>query len=410
RLVIKGKSRAGLSQRLGRAPALGPPPPAGRVWLHAVSAGEVVAAAPIARWLGELSPETEVVISTTTPAGQQQARRLIPTARAHFYFPFDYLPCVARALGRVRPTVIAAVETEIWPNWLFCARRRGIPALVLNGKISDRGFRRARRFAGLYRWALGLPEALLMQSEQDAERALALGARRERVRVAGQTKFEQTVSRLDTNQQAALRAEMGLDAARPLLVAGSTHPGEEEQVLAAWEAARAAVPGLQLLIAPRHIERAPALESWLRGRGYEVARRSQPWQTLVQPSGAIWLLDTMGELARTYALADVVFVGGSLVPVGGHDLLQPLFHGKPVLCGPHVHNQRDSAALILAEGAGAQVADVATLAQAVVNWLASPAQAEAVRAAGQRLLARHRGAARACAEALLQRVAKGSLR
>jgi len=403
RLVVRGKSRAGLRQRLGGVPRLPPPPAAGRVWLQAVSAGEVAAAAPVARWLRELSPETEIVITTTTPAGQAQARRLIPWAAAHAYFPFDFWPCAAAALARLQPTVIASVETEIWPNWLSLARARGVPSLVLNGKFSDRGFRRARRVAPLYRWALGLPEGLLMQSEGDAERAVALGAPPSRVRVVGQTKFEQTIPAVSEAERAELRRALGLPSEAPLLIAGSTHPGEEEQVVAAWEAARQRVAELHLIVAPRHIERAEAVAAMLAARGYRVLRRraGPPPADALDPQRTVWLLDTMGELARLYALADVVFVAGSLAPIGGHDLLQPLFHGKPVLFGPYVQNQRDTAALLLAAGAGFQVRDARELADAVVALLTDPGRAAAARTAGERLLAQHRGAARACAEALL---------
>lgn len=399
RLLIKGKSREGILQRLGWAPRL-PPAEGGRVWLHAVSAGEAVAAAAIARRLAEISPETEVVVSTTTPAGQQQARKLLPGAKAWFYFPFDFLPCVLLALLRVRPTVIAPVETEIWPNWLWLARTLRIRTALVNGQFADRGFRGARKARPLYRWALGNLDALWMQSEQAAERALFLGARRERVRTVGNVKFEQQVSPVRAEVAAAVREALALGLGRPLWMAGSTHPGEEEQVLEAYRLAREQVPDLALLLAPRHIERAPQVMELLEREGWNCGRRSAGMERPVD----ILVLDTMGELAGLYALADVVYVGGSLVPIGGHDILQPLFHGKPVLFGPHMHNQHDLARLALEAGAALQVESAAELGERVARLCSDAARREELREAGERLLEQNTGAAWECA-ALLARLA-----
>jgi 3-deoxy-D-manno-octulosonic-acid transferase len=460
RLAIKGKSRAGFAQRLGFAPRLETPPPGGRAWLHAVSAGEVVAAAAIARRLAEVSPETEVVISTTTPAGQEQARRLLPDAAAHFYFPFDFLPCVALALTRVRPTAVAPVETEIWPNWLWLARKLSIRTALLNGQFADRGYRGARKAKWLYRWALGNLEALHLQTELSRERALELGADAERLQVVGNVKFEQKPPALKPEVEAVVREALGQSAVgsrqtadgrgqevdgraqtaggrgqsaggcrqgvagggnsweepsepvRPLLptaaadcqlwIAGSTHPGEEEQVLDAFARAREALPGLKLLLAPRHVERAAEVRAVVEARGWSCARRS------AAPAGPVdvLVLDTMGELAGLYSLADVVFVGGSLVPIGGHDILQPLFFGKPTLFGPHMHNQRDLAALSLGAGAVRQVGDAEGLASAVVE-LTSDGEARArIEGAAERLLAENTGAALECAQ-VLAKLARG---
>jgi 3-deoxy-D-manno-octulosonic-acid transferase len=431
RLVVKGKSREGFSQRLGWAPRLGAPPPGGRIWLHAVSAGEVVAAAAIARRLRETAPEAEVVISATTPAGRQQAERLVPHAAAWFYFPFDFLPCAALALSRVRPTVVAAVETEIWPNWLWLARASGARAALVNGQFADRGFRGARRFRWLYRWALGQFDALLMQTPQAAERALFLGAPPERVRVVGNVKFEQQVTVTKPEVAELVRSVLALSlhssgtrgeapagdapsqtglsprswgagGARPLWVAGSTHPGEEEQVLEAFRLARERIPELALLLAPRHVERAGEVAALLERAGLRYRRRSGEGGGTVD----VLLLDTMGELAGLYALADVVFLGGSLAPIGGHDILQPLFFGKPALFGPHMHNQHDLAARALREGAARQVEDAGSLAAAVVELISQTAAREQMRAAAARLLQENTGAAAECAT-LLARLARG---
>lgn len=402
RLLVKGKSRAGFGQRLGLSPNLGAPPPAGRVWLHAVSAGEVVAAAAIVRRLAEVAPEVEVCISSTTPAGRLQAERLIPSAKAWFYFPFDFLPCVALALGRVRPTVVGAVETEIWPNWLWLARVCGVRSAMVNGQFADKGFRGARKARWLYRWALGQLEALCMQTQQAADRALYLGAPGKRVQVVGNVKFEQQVSPPRPEAETAVRLLLGLGESRPLWIAGSTHPGEEEQVLDAFAMARKQVPQLALLLVPRHIERAAEVMALVEQRGWSCARRSQGGGRVVD----VLVLDTMGELAGLYGLAEVVFVGGSLVPIGGHDILQPLFFGKPTLFGPHMHNQQDLAALAIAESAVLQVGDAADLGDQVARLCLDDEARNTLGVAAERLLRKNTGAARECAK-LLAALARG---
>jgi 3-deoxy-D-manno-octulosonic-acid transferase len=456
RLAVKGKSRDGLAQRLGLGPSLGSgapgsvrtervprrasarddgsimprgrgadldydvepgAAPGGRIWVHAVSAGEMVAAAAVVRAVRQRAPEVEIVVSTTTPAGMGQARRLIQEARAIFYFPFDYLPCVRRALARVQPSLFVAVETEIWPNFYREATRRGVPIAVVNGHLSDRTMRRlegrARLLRPLYAAALRRVARFGMQTELDARRAIALGAEPSRVRVCGNTKFDQEVASLTPGEAARLRRAFGLREDQPLWIAGSTHPGEEEQVLDAWQAVRRVVPDLALLIAPRHVERADEVEALCvkrygqsgepSGQEHPIVRRSrasEPRDASAAPP--VILLDTVGELAALYGLASVVFVGGSLSPIGGHDVLQPLFHGKPTFFGPHMHNQREMAALAAASGAARQVDDVEGLAGAVRAVLTEPATADAMAGAAGALLAANRGAAGRCAELILE--------
>lgn len=406
RLVVRGKSREGLAQRFGWAPRLAAPPAAGRVWMHAVSAGEVVAAAAIARRLRELDPEIEIVVSTTTPAGQQQAHRLIPFATAWFYFPFDFLPCVLLALLRVRPTVAATVETEIWPNWLWLSRALDIRTALVNGQFADKGFKGARRARWLYRWALGRLEALWMQTPQAAERALYLGAPQERVRVIGNVKFEQPVAKAAEEAVKVVARRLGAGEAGGLLwIAGSTHPGEEEQVMEAFRAARMQLPHLRLLLVPRHIERSREIRDRLATREWKAALRSEG----LGPPVEVLILDTMGELAGLYGLADIVFVGGSLVPIGGHDILQPLFHGKPTLVGPHTHNQHDIVRLAEDAGAVVRVEHAPSLAAVLGRILADPAEQQKMQEAGERLLRQNTGAALECAN-LLRGLARGDSR
>lgn len=402
RVLVRGKSRQGFARRWGFQPNLRPAPPEGRIWMQAVSAGEVTAAAAVAAALRDKSPGVELVVTTTTPAGHQQARSLIPWAVCHSYFPFDFLPSVMLAVARLKPTLVASVETEIWPNWLWWARRTGRRVAIINGQITDRGLAGSRRWLPIYRWALSQPDLILAQSQEAAERFRKLGAPLDRVAAAGSVKFDQLVQApLPETASAVLRA-LGTESGGALVVAGSTHPGEEELVVDAWSSVRAGGPRVPLLLAPRHTERASAVLAMLKARGISSRLRSDP------ASGSpvdVLVLDTMGELASLYRLATVVFVGGSLAPVGGHDILQPLLQGVPVLFGPHMHNQRDLSSQALAAGAAVRVESGEQLGKELRRLLQDPAEREALVGRGAELLAAHRGAATATADALLDLLA-----
>jgi 3-deoxy-D-manno-octulosonic-acid transferase len=269
---------------------------------------------------------------------------------------------------------------------------------IVNGQFADKGFRRARRALRLYRWALGNVERLLLQTERAAERARLLGAEPSRIRVVGSAKFEQQIAALSPDAATCLRSRLGEDA--PILVAGSTHPGEEEQVLDAFRVARQAIPGLRLLLAPRHVGRADEVEHVVHAAGFRPARRSAGPGNPVD----VLILDTMGELAGCYAAGRVAFLGGSLAPIGGHDLLQPLLQGCPVLFGPHMHNQRDVADLALEVGAASEVGSPPELASMVVRLATDECAREKQVRAGRALLARHAGAAGEYARELIRMV------
>jgi 3-deoxy-D-manno-octulosonic-acid transferase len=428
RLLVRGKSREGLAERFGRVPALGPAPPGGRVWVHAVSMGETVAAAPVVAALREALPRAEIVVSTTTPTGQKQARSLLPAASLHFYFPMDLPWVVRRVLARLQPSAIVLVEAEIWPNLLEAARRRGLPVVIANGHISDRTFRRA---LCLRRWLSPILAGItryLAQSPAIRDRAVALGLPTDRVDVAGHTKFDQMVSKLSEAEASALRARFGLEPQQPLFLAGSTHEGEEELILDAWASARQTVPNLALMLAPRHLDRVPAVRALIERRGLSVRTRSETRSGIPvfrnsgiqgdQPEdlntrtpehrNTVLLLDTMGELASFSGLATVAFVGGSLVPKGGHDVLQPLFHGVPTLFGPYMHNQRQLSSFVLDAGAARQVADAGALTKALTALLAEGSERTAMISAASRLLAENRGASARCAAAVAALVRPGS--
>ena len=288
--------------------------------------------------------------------------------------------------------------------------------VVANAHLSDRTLRRAARLRALLAPVIAGITRYLTQSPAIRDRALALGLPAARVTVVGHTKFDQEVPALTPDEAAELRARFGLAAAQPLFLAGSTHEGEEELILEAWEAARRAVPDLALMLAPRHLTRVAAVRALIERRGLTVRARSETtgvqglgWSDVQddQPEhlttrtpehlNAVLLLDTMGELAKLYGLAAVAFVGGSLVPRGGHDILQPLFHGVPTLFGPHMHNQRTLVELALGAGAAWQVADAAELAEALTRLLENGEDRVRLGAAAARLLAEHRGASARCA-------------
>jgi len=343
--------RRDLAQRLGRLGNGLPPEP--RCWVHAVSVGESAAAVPLVEGIRRRWPELGIVVSTITPTGARiVADRLAGTA-VHRYFPLDLPGPVRRALRAARPRFFIAIETELWPNFLRALARGRIPAMIANGRISDRSFRRYHRVRWLMRRVLGDVSVFAMQSEEDARRIVALGAPRERVVVTGNLKSDLQPETAEGGPR--WRVLLGLGPGHRLWIAGSTHRGEEAIVLDAFLRVRARCPDLALLLAPRHPERAAEVEDLVRERGLPVARRSRLPQG--GKPGAVVILDTVGELAELYALAEIVLVGGSLVPVGGHNVLEPAMRGKPVLFGPHMSNFREGAELLQRSGGGLVVKD-----------------------------------------------------
>ena len=341
-----------VAQRLGRLGDGLPPEP--RCWIHAVSVGESAAAVPLVEGIRGRWPELGIVVSTITPTGARiVAERLAGTA-AHRYFPIDLPGPVRRALDTARPRFFIAIETELWPNFLRALARRRIPAMIANGRISDRSVRRYRWVRGLMRRVLANVSVFAMQTEEDARRIIALGAPASRVVVTGNLKSDLVPEAADADT-VIWRERLRLGADARLWIAGSTHRGEETLVLDAFRRARARCPDLALLLAPRHPERAGEVEELIRARGLPAVRRSGLPEA--GAPGAVVILDTVGELAALYALAEVVFVGGSLVPIGGHNVLEPAMRGKPVLVGPHMSNFREGAELLQRSGGGLVVKD-----------------------------------------------------
>lgn len=382
-LLSKARCRPGLPFRLGlRLPAEPPPTASARIWVHAVSLGEVVAVVALVKALHAKDPSRAIVVSTVTETGREAVRERLAGIATHCYAPLDYRWTIRRYLQRLRPHVYVFVETELWPNFLSVLERAQVPTLLVNGRISSRSFARQQWpiVRGVYRQLLRRITRCLMQSARDADRAIALGAPADRVQTVGNIKFDQPLPTVPTGQLEAVRHWLARQPGGPVCVAGSTHPGEEALLFTAVQQVRAAIPTLRLIIAPRHIERAEDVLQQARAMGLSAVRRTQLATATGPVDEAAWVLvlDTRGELGAVYQYADVAFVGGTLVPIGGHNLLEPAAWGKPVLFGPYTDHCLDSARVLQAGGGGVMVSDAERLAAQLTTWLSeSGARAEA---------------------------------
>jgi 3-deoxy-D-manno-octulosonic-acid transferase len=385
--LLGKKYRRSLPERLGRVAAwTGTARP---IWLHAVSVGEVMAGIPLAMQLASRRPDLPLLVSTVTDTGRAVAEQRLRAGR-YVFFPLDFTWAVRPALDRLRPRAVLLTETEIWPNFIRACGVRGVPVVLINGRISPRSFPRYRRVRLLFAKVLRGIDLFCMQTSQDAARILELGAPKERVHVVGNLKFDLAGASLG-DEGPVIRAMLGLPDARPVLVAGSTHRGEEEAMLRAFQAARRSAPDLVLLLAPRHPERLAEVEGLLAQERIPWVRRSRLPGEELQP---VILLDTMGELARVYAAGTIVYIGGSLVPIGGHNVLEAAAHARPVLFGPHMGNFAEMARLFLEEGAGLQVRDANELGEQIIRLLADPGTASRMGQAGRGIVDAHRGASR----------------
>lgn len=387
-----------LAERLGFTQLRFTTPP---IWIHAVSVGEVQAAATLVRSLAARYPDHPILLTTATPTGAQRVSALFGDSVRHAYLPYDLPGAVCRFLDSTQPALAIIMEREIWPN-LFracCARR--IPILLASARISERSGRRHARFGGLFRDALACDVTIAAQTQADAERFRAIGVPAGAVQVTGNVKFDLEVPEDVRRAGSHIRAEF---AHRPVWIAGSTHEREEDIVLDAHERVRAARNDALLLLVPRHPNRFDAVKSWLRGRNVRFVTRSA--REAVTAETSVLLVDTLGELLSFYAAANVAFVGGSLVPIGGHNLLEPAALNRPIIVGPHTFNAADIARNFLESGAAVQVESATQLGAAVLDLLTNAARRDQMIARAHEILERNRGAlARllALSESLLRR-------
>jgi 3-deoxy-D-manno-octulosonic-acid transferase len=362
------------------------------IWVHAVSVGETIAAKSLLKSLKERFPEKKIVLSSVTETGRSIAVKLEEVDLC-IYFPFDYGFAVRKTLSAINPSCIIIVETEIWPNFLRFAGYRKIPVILVNGRISDRSFKKYKQFRWLFRRFLANISAFCMQSEEDARRIIEIGAPPGRVNNAKNLKYDIILSRFSPEKCREMREEYHIPPEISVLTAGSTHQGEEEIVINAYNTLIHENRKLLLVLAPRHPERAAKVIEILQRQGVSCTLRSDlDERSGTLRNGEVLLLDTVGELMRFYALSDLVFVGGSLVPVGGHNVLEPSSLRKPVLFGPHMSNFKEIVSLVLKYGGGVQVADGRELEAAVRSLLDDEMKRNEIGSNGKKLLEENSGA------------------
>lgn len=427
--IRHGKYFSNLGQRLGfRLPELSGENrqsaasngAAGAIWIHAVSVGEALSGVVLARRLKEKYPQRPLVISTTTLTGQAVVRERMPFADAVIYFPLDWAFCVRRVLGAVRPSLVLVLETEIWPNFLREARRENVPVVFVSGRISDRSFARFEKLSGVlgfflkpfYRSALSNATAFLMQSERDAERLKAMGAPPERVEVSGNLKYDLELP-VPTPLSNWLEGEVRRRGRSPVIVAGSVVATEEPPVLIAFGTLQGEYPKALLVLAPRKPECFDSAAQFIEDSHRKFIRRSQlpiarpsaasngsaPGEYAIPEEVTVFLLDSIGELASLYRVADGAFVGGSLVDSGGHNILEPAAFGKVPVFGPSMENFAAIAARFKAADAAVQVESPEDAGVAWIEFMRDPERTRRMSEAARALVASSRGATdRAVAE------------
>jgi 3-deoxy-D-manno-octulosonic-acid transferase len=383
--AVSSRWRTGLLERLGAGESVSGHP----LWVHGASVGEILAAS---RLVDALRAKGHPVLaSTSTSTGRAVMRRARPEVPCRIA-PLDHPWCVAAALAQVQPKALVLIETELWPCFIAGAARRGIPVVLVSGRLSDRSFPRYRRIAPLLRRTLSRLVAVGARTELDRERFIELGVAPDRVSVSGDLKLE-----IDASQRPLAGDLAAALPGLPLLVAGSTHPGEEVAALRALGAVEEAGQRAVLVLAPRHLDRCDEVVQEVLRRGRTLHRRSAlPGRPLA--AGEVLLLDSLGELAGLYPRASACFVGGSLTPVGGHNVLEPVAAKRPVVYGPHTANARHAVEILDACGAGLRIADAAALGPTWLSLLADPQVAAARGEAGWREMQRHRGSAERAAQ------------
>ncbi|MBN2429042.1 MAG: 3-deoxy-D-manno-octulosonic acid transferase [Deltaproteobacteria bacterium] len=362
------------------------------IWIHSVSVGETRAAVPLIRALRQEYPEACLLVTTVTETGQDAAGK-IKEADLCLYFPFDLFWVVRRALAAIKPKAIIIVETEIWPNLVRLASDVGIPLVLVNGRLSDRSFPRYKAGKFFVQQILDKFSAFCMQSELDGQRVQWIGALREKVTITGNLKFDSktiTYTQEDTDR---IREELKIPQGMPVWVAGSTHEGEEEDLIRVYIRLLKDWPDLILILVPRHPNRCGSVGDMIRSHGFSYSLRSQGGLE-IKPgaNGKVFLVDTMGEMFKMYSLADIVFVGGSLVPVGGHNILEASMVKKAVVFGPFMNNFKHISKLLQKANAGICVQDKEELFHCLDKLLRSPELRQSLGNNGFHLLEKNKGA------------------
>ena len=365
------------------------------IWIHAVSVGEAMTVRALVADLKRRYPNLRIFLSTTTMTGQQVARRNIHDVDEVFYFPFDLAFAVRRTLRLVKPRLFVMMETEIWPNLLRQCQRNGVATVMVNGRISSRSYPRYKLVRPFFRRVLADVDRFCMQNEESARRIVDVGAEPSRVVVTGSLKFDSidgsSAPIVEGRGQNRVLRYFRITSGRPVLVAGSTMPGEESFVLEAFRRLKSNVANPLLVIAPRHPERFAEVAQMARDQAFVTARRTD-LPIDAEPRADVVVLDTIGELPQVYQIATAVFVGGSLVDTGGHNILEPAAFGKPVVFGPYMHNFREIALAFLAHDAAVQVNSTRGLEEALLALLTDPVRRARLGAAARALVESNRGA------------------
>jgi len=371
-LVVRRKYREGLCQRMGFIPKSVHDQLKGihPIWIHAVSVGEVIASIPIIKKIKEVYPQKKIVLSTITFTGNDTARKKIPEIDFLIYFPYDFFFIVKKVLTIINPCIFIHTETEIWPNFLFSLHQRKIPSVIVNGRISSKSCRRYKLFGWFFKKVFNKVSAFGMQSLVDYQRVIDIGADPQKVLVTGNMKFDQKTPDVNDRHKEELLNELNLGLEDKIFIAGSTHSAEEDMILEVFQQLIKEFSNLILILAPRHPERFSEVEKLVKKRGFVVHRKSQikKYQHLLRAQ--VILMDTIGELAQFYSIGEIIFVGGSLVNIGGHNILEPLVYKKPVIFGPYTQNVSEFVNALRESGAGILVStkdDLLFQAQKLLN-------------------------------------------
>jgi 3-deoxy-D-manno-octulosonic-acid transferase len=405
KILIEGKYRKSLGQKLGFIPSAvfeamtGHP----RIWIHAVSVGEVTAAAPIVAALRERKPAACIVVSTGTETGRDMAERLIPGATAFMYYPLDLPFITQKVISRVRPDLFILTETELWPNFLKNCRDAGVKSVMINGRISPRSFRRYVRTAFFWRKILRFVDRIGVISEVDKSRIEAMGASPSNVRVLGNAKYDSLASKVDSGIRVEMARRLQIEPGPRIFVAGSTHKGEEEIVLYVYKKILDVYPDFRLILVPRHIQRGQEVLSLVKAAGFMDCIAFTEINGGRQPAGErVVVVDVIGELFHVYSLATLVYLGGSLVPKGGQNILEPAAWGKVVFYGPSMDDFLGEKAMLEEAGCGIMIRSKEELLEKILNILKDPDDLNRRGEAGRQKVMDNRGASERYAELILE--------
>ncbi|HYE37827.1 lipid IV(A) 3-deoxy-D-manno-octulosonic acid transferase [Methylocaldum sp.] len=397
RLFWRGRKLPGYSQRwLERLAIYDSESEPGVIWFHAVSVGEAEAAFPLIRAIKNRFPTQTILVTATTPTGSARIKEVLGDTARHVYLPYDLPDCVDRFIRHYNPVLAIVLETEIWPNLYHACGERGIPLAIVNGRLSERSARGYLRLRSLTQGSLSCVRLIAAQTSEDARRYIAIGANPNSVVVAGNIKFDIELPVEALERAGALRS--ALFGRRPIFIAGSTHPGEESQILTAFSALQRQFPELLLLLAPRHPHRIGDVIAECKKMGLTTRLRSE--NKPAEESVDVFLLDTLGELRCFYAASDVAFVGGSLVPIGGHNMLEPAVAGLPVLFGPHIFNFAEIGCKLKESGGGIEVKNTEELALWAGRLLSNESLRSEIGRNGKRFVSSNQGAVQRAVELL----------